>query len=644
VTALPAAWRPDADLLAESNVARFMAAEHVGDFPELVARSIDEPEWFWDAVVRFLGIQFATPYERVLDTSAGIPWAKWFTGGTLNLATTCVDQWAPSDDVAVVWEGEEGTTREMTWSELKAATDALAQGLAARGVQPGDAVGLFLPMVPETVVALFAVAKLGAIFLPIFSGYGADAVAVRLEDAGAVALVTADGFTRRGKTVAMKETADQAVAKVPSVHTVVVVPRLGRDVPMQPERDLAYDVLTTRADSSGFEALPVDSEHPLFVAYTSGTTGRPKGAVHVHGGFLVKIAEEVAFQTDLRPGERLFWLTDIGWIMGPWEIVGTLANRGTLVLYDGAPDHPAPDRIWELVERHRINVLGVSPTLIRALMAHGDAPVRAHDRSSLRILASTGEPWNEDPWRWYFEVVGERRCPVINLSGGTEVGACFLSPHVVAPISACSLGGPSLGMAVDVFDESGRPVRGEVGELVCTKPWPGMTRGLYRDPERYLDTYWSRWPDVWWHGDFASVSADGQWFLHGRSDDTIKLAGKRLGPAEVETVVVAHPSVLEAAAVGVPDELKGEALWVFVVLAPGAAPGDDLRADISRCVTDALGPSFKPAEIRFTRALPKTRSAKVLRRAIRAVVTGDAPGDLSGLEDPATLDAIATSA
>jgi len=428
---------------------------------------------------------------------------------------------------------------------------------------------------------------------------------------------------------------------VPTVHTVLVVERLHRaDTPMTSGRDIALGDLP----EARFETRPVDSEHPLFVAYTSGTTGRPKGAVHVHGGFTVKIAEEVAMQTDLRRGERLFWLTDIGWIMGPWEIVGTLANGGTLVLYDGAPDFPGPDRLWSLVERHSINVLGVSPTLIRALMAHGDAPVHVHDRSSLRILASTGEPWNEAPWRWYFEVVGERRCPVINISGGTEVGACFLSPHVVTPISACSLGGPALGMAVDVFDDAGRPRRGEVGELVCTKPWPGMTRGLYRDPQRYLDTYWSRWPDVWWHGDFASISDDGQWFLHGRSDDTIKVAGKRLGPAEVETVVVAHPCVLEAAAVGIPDELKGESLWVFVVLAPDAHADDALRTEIAKCVTDALGPSFKPAAVRFTDALPKTRSAKVLRRAIRSIVTGDAPGDLSGLEDPATLDAIAASA
>jgi acetyl-CoA synthetase len=281
--------------------------------------------------------------------------------------------------------------------------------------------------------------------------------------------------------------------------------------------------------------------------------------------------------------------------------------------------------------------------LVRALKAHGDEPVAAHDLSSLRVLASTGEPWNEDPWRWYFETVGGGRCPVINISGGTEVGACFLSPHVVQPLSPCSLGGPALGMAVDVFDDDGVPLRGAVGELVCTKPWPGMTRGLWHDPERYLETYWSRWPDVWWHGDFASISDDGQWFLHGRSDDTIKVAGKRLGPAEVETALVSHPAVVEAAAVGVPDDVKGEVVWGFVVLAPAYEPSETLRGELTQLVVERLGSSFKPAAVRFTESLPKTRSAKVLRRAIRAVVTGNPPGDLSGLEDPNALDAIASA-
>jgi acetyl-CoA synthetase len=636
MTAAPVVWRPDATLLRESNVARFMAAEGIPDFRTLLDRSIADPEWFWPAVIRFLGLRFDGSLTPAVDTSEGEPWAKWFTAARTNLARACVDDF-PSDQVAIMWEGEGGETRSLTGAELRALTDRIAGGLRARGVERGDAVGLFMPMVPETVAALFAIAKLGAVFLPIFSGYGADAVAIRLQDAEAVAVVTADAFLRRGKVIDMKAVADAAVAQVPSVHSVLVARSGLVDTALTEPRDVTIDTLPDAV----VESELVDSEHPLFIAYTSGTTGRPKGAVHVHGGFLVKIAEEVAFQTDLRAGERLFWLTDIGWIMGPWEIVGTLANKGTLVMYDGAPDFPGPDRLWALVERHHVNVLGVSPTLIRALMAHGDEPVRAHDLSSVRILASTGEPWNEDPWRWYFDVVGESRCPVINISGGTEVGACFLSPHVVEPLSPCSLGGPSLGMAVDVFDDDGRPVRGAVGELVCTAPWPGMTRGLYRDPERYLETYWSRYPGVWWHGDFASVSEDGQWFLHGRSDDTIKVAGKRLGPAEVETAAVAVPAVLEAAAVGVPDDLKGEVLWVFVVPKPGVTADDALRTEVRDAVVRALGPSFKPAQVRFTRALPKTRSAKILRRAIRATVTGNPPGDLSGLEDPGALDAIA---
>ena len=379
MTAPAVVWRPDADLLRDSNVARFMAAEGIADFPELVARSIDEPEWFWDAVVRFLGIRFSQPYERVLDASDGIPWAKWFVGGRCNhrghvRRSSRRRPGGARRRRVVVWEGEEGDVRTLTWAELRTLTDRIASGLAAARREARRRGRPVPPDGPETVAALFAVAKLGAVFLPIFSGYGADAVAVRLEDADAVALITADGFTRRGKTVAMKETADAAVAQVDTVHTVVVVPRLGRDdLPMTAGRDVMLDDLV-RDQPDHFDAEAVDSEHPLFVAYTSGTTGRPKGAVHVHGGFLVKIAEEVAFQMDLRAGERLFWLTDIGWIMGPWEIVGTLANGGTLVLYDGAPDYPDADRLWAFVERHRVNVLGVSPTLIRALMAHGDAP------------------------------------------------------------------------------------------------------------------------------------------------------------------------------------------------------------------------------------------------------------------------------
>ncbi len=631
-------WAPPEGHIATTNVGRFMARHGIEHFDDLRQRSIDDIEWFWDAVVEFLGLPFSTPYHQVLDTTDGIEWARWFSDGQTNLAAICLDRWAieTPDAEAVRWEGEDGTVRVLTYAELSRHVDGLAALLVDRGIGPGDAVGIWLPMLIETVVAALAVARIGGVFLPIFSGYGADAVAVRLDDAGARALLTADGFWRRGKAVPMLETARRAVAEVPSVQTVVVVDRVGDTL----DGELAWPAPTPEGEPLRTATVPVDAETPLFIAYTSGTTGRPKGSVHVHGGFTVKIAEEVAFQFDCRPGDRLFWFADFGWIMGPWEVVGTLANGATLCLYEGAPDFPDVDRLWAYLAAHRVTILGISPTLVRSMMAHGDDPVTRHDLSTLRVLGSTGEPWNEEPYRWFHRVVGGGRCPVINISGGTEVGACFLSPHPVEELTPMTLGGPALGMAVDVFDDQARPVRGEVGELVCTRPWPGMTRGLWKDPDRYMEAYWSRWPHVWVHGDWALIDDDGRWYLRGRSDDTIKIAGKRLGPAEVESALVGHPAVAEAAAVGVPHELKGEALWCYVVPAPGTSPGEDLRDELVEVVTEALGKSFKPSEVRFCTALPKTRSAKVLRRAIRAVAVGNDPGDLSSLEDPSALDAV----
>jgi acetyl-CoA synthetase len=374
--------------------------------------------------------------------------------------------------------------------------------------------------------------------------------------------------------------------------------------------------------------------------YTSGTTGRPKGTVHVHGGFPIKGTMDMAYGFDVGERDVMFWLTDLGWMMGPWEIIGTLMLGATMVLYDGAIDYPGPDRLWEIAARHKVTVLGISPTAVRALMRFGDELPRRHDLSSLRLLGATGEPWNPEPWMWYFEQIGGRRCPIMNYTGGTEIAGGILGCTVLHPQKPMAFTAPVLGMDADVYDDTGRPVRGGVGELVLRKPWPGMTRGFWRDPERYLETYWSRWPDVWVHGDWAKIDEDGFWYILGRSDDTIKVAGKRVGPAEVESAVVAHPAVAEAAAIGIPDPLKGEVMVCFAVLRQGVEPSEGLRQEIRRQVVDLLGKTLEPKEVRFVNDLPKTRNAKIMRRVIRAAYLGTDPGDLSSLENPQAVEEI----
>ena len=636
------AWVPHAEYVRRANVTRLMRAHGIDSIDELRRRSVDDVEWYWDAVVKDLELDFTTPYEKVLDTSKGVPWATWFTGGRINITWNCVDRWAHDermkDRPAVIGESETGDVRGLTFRELHKSVDRVAAGLLEMGVGKGDAVGVFMPMRPEAVVAAYAIAKIGAIYMPIFSGFAPSAVAARLNDCKAKALFTADGTWRRGKHGLMKQTADEAVAEAPSVKRVIVLQNLGVDIPWTEGRDITWKAFSHPHDGAHLEPEDTDAEDPFMIAYTSGTTGKPKGAVHVHGGFLVKIASEVAYQCDLHPSEIFYWFTDMGWIMGPLSMVGSHAIGGTMVLYEGAPDFPNPGRLWASVERHRVNMLGVSPTLIRALKPHGDEWPQKHDLSSLRILGSTGEPWNPEPYMWLRHVAGrDGEVPIINISGGTEVGACFLSPYPVEPLKPCSLGGPSLGMDVDVLDSSGQPVRGQVGELVCKQPWPAMTRGIWNDPDRYIETYWSTFPDVWRHGDWAKIDDDGQWFLFGRSDDTINVAGKRLGPAEVESVLVSHPAVSESAVVGVPDETKGEAVWCFVV-APGG--GDDLANELGELVAHELGRPFKPSRVVIVEALPKTRSAKILRRAVRAVAVGEDPGDMSSAENPQALESI----
>jgi acetyl-CoA synthetase len=612
-------WEPTPELIATANLTRLAHRLAAADYHELHRVSVEEPDRFWPVVVDDLAIEFSRPWDSVVDTSRGIEWARWFVGARVNLARVCLHRWA-SDDEALVGLYEDGERESLTWAESSREVTQLAEALVELGVREGDRVAIYMPMCPAVAIASSACAHVGAVQVPIFSGFAAPAIASRLEDSQAKVVLCADWSLRRGKRIEMRATLEEA-----GRHAVEHVVEWNRRTRSWPE--------LVRRQPGTLPPLEVDSEARYLLAYTSGTTGRPKGALHVQGGFLVSIAREVAYQTDVKRGDRVHFATDMGWIMGPWTVVGAGALGATIVFAEGAPDWPG-DRLWRLVESERVTMLGLSPTLVRALIPKGEP--RA-DLSSLRALCTTGEPWNPDPYLWLHEHVGGSRTPIVNISGGTEVGACFLSTCIIEPIKPVALGFPALGQDMDVVDAAGKPVRGEVGELICRRPWPGMTRGIWSDDERYLETYWHRFPGVWTHGDWASVDRDGYWFLHGRSDDTLNIAGKRIGPAELESAAIGSGIVAEAAAVGVPHDVKGEVAWIICVVKPGEAPD---ASRVATAVTDALGKAFTPERIIWVGSLPKTRSAKIVRRAVRARVLGSDPGDLSSLENPESLEEI----
>ncbi|MCC7308040.1 MAG: AMP-binding protein [Acidobacteria bacterium] len=654
----------------------------------------------------------ASPEEpAIADKSVRVPSAG------LNITEMCLDRWQTDemkDQPAVIYEAEDHSNWYKTYEELLIDVESIASGLRFNGLDKGDAIAIHMPMAIDTVVALLAINRIGAIAVPVFSGYGVEAIASRMNAVRAKALFTCESFDRRGKAVHAFDTARLAVERCPTIKKAVCVTSPWSNIQFPNERYikwsdlLSYQFLAVPDDEwQDLQfAEPTSAEDPLIILYTSGTTGKPKGIAHTHASFPIKAAQDMAFGTDVGRGTRICWYTDIGWMMGPWLIYGALINGATICIYDGAPDYPTPDRMWEFCAKHKVEVLGISPTLVRALAAHeernADTPVRnegrygpngqhitqepakpapptpeepaiadksvrvppphqRHDLSSLRIFASTGEPWNPAPWWWLFEKVGNSKLPIINYSGGTEIAGGILMGNPLLPIKPCSFPAPCPGMDVDIFDENGEPVKpGEVGELVIKQPWIGMARGFWQEKERYLETYWSRFKNIWVHGDWAMRDADGHWFILGRSDDTLKVAGKRVGPAEVESILVSHPLVTEAAVIGVPDETKGTAMVAFCVLSDSSPQrrrdtekkaetrpvgsvsdsADVLQKELKALVARDMGKPLTPSKIHFVSALPKTRNAKIMRRVIRSAYLNEDPGDLSSLENPKAVDEI----
>jgi acetyl-CoA synthetase len=480
-------WRPTPLQVEGANLTAFMQAWGIKDFDALMQRSTTDVAWFTEAVLKFLDIKFYEPCSNVVELKDGIQFPKWCVDGRMNVVYNCVEKWAEDkgqgEKIAIAFEGEEGMTRTLTFAELNKEINRTANALRQLGLGKGDAIGIFMPMTPEIVVALLAIAKIGGIILPLFSGYGAGAIVSRMVDAEAKALFATDGAFRRGKPVEMKSIADEAAEQIPTLKNMIVLKRTGQAINMKEARDhWWHDVVPSQ--SAVCETERTSAEDPLMVIYTSGTTGKPKGALHTHCGFPIKAAQDMAFGTDVHQGDVIYWMTDMGWMMGPWLVFGSLILGATMFLYDGAPDFPTPSRLWELVETHKINQMGVSPTLIRSLIPHGDEQFKKHDLSSLKCFASTGEPWNPDPWMWLFEKVGGSKIPIINYSGGTEISGGIVMGNMLLPLKPCAFSAPCPGMAVDVVDENGKSIRNAVGELVIKAPWIGMTRGFWKDKQR----------------------------------------------------------------------------------------------------------------------------------------------------------------
>ncbi|AFZ69916.1 acyl-CoA synthetase/AMP-acid ligase [Caldisphaera lagunensis DSM 15908] len=620
-------WSPPKDLINSANVTEFMEKNKIENYNSLVKKSQDDLKWFWGNLPDWLGLEWFRKFDEVYDTTQGIEWTKWYLNGKINISYNALDRIIKNgfgNKTAMIWYGEDGKVVKLSYIEMLEKVNKLSNYLTEIGVKKGDVISIYAPLMPETVISMYAAFRLGAIANPIFSGFAPDAVAERLKAANSKVLITSDGYYRKGKIIELKKSADEAVERSNVSLKVIVARRFEKsNIPWNDNRDIWFDD-AINGKRPEFEAIETDAEDPALLMFTSGTTGNPKGAVISQIGTILQPAKEHYFNLDIKTGfskenDILWWITDIGWMMGPWQVIGTQILGASHFSLEGALDYPNKDKVWKLIEDFKITHLGFAATAARLLKALGNEGIEKHDLSSLRAFGNTGEPIDEDTWFWVMRDVGKEQRPLINLSGGTEILGCFLLPSVVVSLKPSTLWGPGLGMSVEVYDDYGNPVRNKPGYLVATKPSPSMTRGLWKDPKRYIETYWNTFKGVWFHGDYALIDEDGYWYILGRADDVIKVAGKRIGPAELETIINAHNSVAESACIGYPDPIKGEVIVCFAIPKPGKKLNDKEINEIKNMVSTKLGKPFEPEKIIEVKDLPRTRSGKIMRRIIRDI-------------------------
>jgi len=632
-------WWPNEDLTKQSQMQSFIQAAGVKSYDELLEKSDKDPEWFWSAAIQFLDVKFYKPYDKLIDQSKGIEWTQWCLGGKTNLVLNCLDKHKDTNvwnKVFIEHETEEGVKTSLTYSELDAKVCQLTEGLRSLGLHKGDAIGLYMPMIPEVAVAFLAIIKMGGVVIPLFSGFGPEPIAVRLNDGRAKAVITVDGTLRRSNVINLKATIDEAADNIPSLKHVVVFNHMGIDYAKK-AHDVDWTELT-KGQSNVSKTEIMDTEDPLMLVYTSGTTGLPKGTVQTHCSFMIKGMFDLQVISELTQEDRLLWMSDMGWLVGPLEIMGVAYTGATLIMGEGAPNYPDPGRIWRLIDEYKVSWLGFAPTIARIFMNQATDHVSQYDFSSLKVVLTTGEPWNPDAWLWFFDKICNKKVPILNLTGGTEIGCGILATTVLRPLKPCCFNTAAPGMGADILDESGQTIMdGKVGELALRNHSIGLTRGLWNNPEKYLDSYWRTVPGIWVHGDWAMKDEDGMWYVLGRSDDTLKISGKRTGPAEIEGPLLASGKITEAAVIGVPDKVAGSAVICVCVPKDGCIENEQLKVDLMNVVVEEMGKSYKPRQIILVEDLPKTRTMKIMRRVVKALLLEKEPGDLSSMVNPESV-------